>query len=72
VGSLRASTRELARYTLDVIWVQEVRWDKGGREQAGEYDFFYGKKNDNHQLGTGLFVNQRIASDVKRDRKSVV
>jgi hypothetical protein len=29
-GSLRAAARELARYKLDVVGVQEVRWDKGG------------------------------------------
>jgi len=33
--------------------VQEVRWDKGGRVREGDYDFFYGKGNDNHQLETG-------------------
>ena len=28
-GSLKAPARELARYKLDVVGVQEVRWDKG-------------------------------------------
>ena len=48
-GSLKATARELARYKLDVVGVQEVRWDKGGTEREGDYDFFYGKGNDNHQ-----------------------
>jgi len=42
-GSLRAAARELAGYQLDVVGVQEVRWDKGGTVTAGEYDLFYGK-----------------------------
>jgi hypothetical protein len=52
-GSLMAGARELARYKLDLVGVQEVRWDKEGTVKVGEYSFFYGKGNEDHQLGTG-------------------
>jgi hypothetical protein len=41
---------ELAKYKLDLVGVQEVRWDKEGTVTAGEYIFFYGKGQKNHQL----------------------
>ena len=30
-GSLATVTRELARYKLDLVGVQEVRWDRGAQ-----------------------------------------
>jgi len=65
-GSLTAAARELARYKLDLVGVQEVRWDKGGMLRAGDYNFFYAKVNENHQLETGYFVHHRRVSAVKR------
>ena len=62
--SLKAAARELARYKLDVVGVQEVRWDKDGTVRAGDYNFFYGKGNENHQRGTGFFVHRRLVSAV--------
>jgi exonuclease III len=55
VGSLLTVSKELARYKLDLVGVQEVRWEGGGTEPAGEYTFFYGKGTENHELGTVFF-----------------
>jgi hypothetical protein len=58
--------RELASCKLDLVGIQEVRWDKGGTVRAGDYTFFYGKRNESNQLGTGFFVHKRIVSAIKR------
>jgi exonuclease III len=65
-GSLKTVARELGKYMLDLVGVQEVRWDKGGTERVEEYTFFYREGNEDHQLGTGFFMHKRIISAVRR------
>jgi len=43
-GSLMAAARDIARYKLDLVVVQEVRWDKGDTVRAGDYNFFIWKR----------------------------
>jgi exonuclease III len=53
-GTLKSVARELAMFKLDLVGVQEVRWEKDGTERAEDCTFFYGQGNGDHQLGTGL------------------
>jgi exonuclease III len=66
IGSFKTEARELGKYKLDLVGVQEVRWENGGTERAEDYTFFYGQGNGDHQLGTGFFVRKRMVSAVRR------
>jgi exonuclease III len=55
-GSITTAVRELARYKLELMSLQEVRWDKGGTARAGDYTFFfYGKREWKSHIGNRIF-----------------
>jgi hypothetical protein len=41
-GSLKTVVSELTNCNLDLVAVQEVRWDKGSSQSADNSTFFYG------------------------------
>jgi hypothetical protein len=63
-GSLMTMVKEISKYMLDLVGLQ-IRWDKGGIKPADIFALFYGKGNENHELGTGFFVCKIIISAVK-------
>jgi exonuclease III len=42
-GSFKTVARKLGKYKLDLMGVQEVRWEKGVTGRAEDYMFVYGK-----------------------------
>ena len=62
VGSLTVPPRELARYKLDLVGVQEVRWDKGSTVKAGDYNFFCGKETETINWEKDFFTPQNSIS----------
>jgi hypothetical protein len=65
-GSLMTVSRELFTYKLDLLGVQQIRWVGSGTKPVGEYTFFYRMGNENHELGTGFFVDKKIISAVMK------
>jgi hypothetical protein len=43
VGAIKSVVGELEKYKLDLVGVQEVRWEGEGYQTADNYTFFYEK-----------------------------
>jgi hypothetical protein len=54
------------KYRLDIVGVQDVKWDKSGNEQADDYTFLYGNGNEKHLLRTGVVIHKGIISAFRR------
>jgi hypothetical protein len=67
-GSLKTVVREFRTCKLDLVGVQEVRWEKGGTERAEDHTFLYEEGNGDHQLETVFFINKRIMSAFRREQ----
>jgi hypothetical protein len=52
--------RELLRYKLYLVRVQEVRLEGSDTEPVGEYIFFNGKGKEKHELGK-VFASDRMS-----------
>jgi hypothetical protein len=59
-GSFATVSSELARYRLDLVSVQKVRWGKGGTVRAGDSIFSTEKEIINWK--EKFFVNHRRIS----------
>jgi hypothetical protein len=64
--SLKTAAREFGNYKLDLVGVQEVRWEEDGTEWAKDYTCYCGEGNEDHCLGIDLFVHKRSTSAVSR------
>jgi hypothetical protein len=61
--SLTTVARELPRYKLDLLGVQELRWDKGATVIVGDYILFVWKrKRKSSNWNMGFFIPQNSMS----------
>jgi hypothetical protein len=55
--NVRSGTRTAVARELDLVVVQEVRWDKEDTVRAGDYNFFYGKGKRKSSIGDRIFCS---------------
>ena len=55
----RSIKPQIKYYMFDLVWVLEVKWDKGGAEMANDYVLFYTKWNENGQLDLEYIIYER-------------
>ena len=65
-GPITAVAREFARYKLDLLGVQEVRWNERGTVRTGDYFVSIEKEMKIINGQQEFFVHHRIVSAGKR------
>lgn len=63
-GRFPGAVKEVDRYDLDLVAIQETRWKDDGVLSGGNFTFLYGGARE-HTLGTGFLVNKSIIHSVK-------
>jgi exonuclease III len=69
-GSLKTVARELRKYKLDLVGVQEVRWDKGGTERAKDYTPCFKKSFTTSKECIDLFIGHTQCFEVSECSKT--
>ena len=63
-GALQVAVRETEKYELDILAIQEVRWEGQDSIRQGKYTFYYGGAQS-HNFGTGFLIKNSILPAVQ-------
>jgi len=59
-GAAQCLVKEIRKYNLGMVVLQEIRWDDKGTLDLQDMNIFYGECNDRRQFGTGFAVHKSI------------
>lgn len=69
MGRMEEVAREMLRYRLGVLALQEIRWGGEGRIDKERYTFFYGGESKQGENGTGFMIDRRYRERIIEFKK---
>ncbi|KAL4084248.1 hypothetical protein QTP88_028073 [Uroleucon formosanum] len=67
-GSMNCMVREIERYKVKLVALQEIRWSDTGSINTSDTIILYGKCDNQRQLGTGFAVHKSLVPAIKEFR----
>lgn len=65
VGALQATIREVEKYEMNIVALQEMRWPGQGKLKKKNWDIYYSGTNNNaHVFGVGFMVGKTLRDKV--------
>lgn len=68
IGKTEEISREMNRYKVDILALQEIRWKGQGRVDKKTYTIYYSGEMKQGQNGTAFMVNRKVAGNVLQFR----
>jgi exonuclease III len=65
-GKIQDLVAEAEKFAMDVIALQEIRWDDKGSRKFQNYTIFWsdGGQGKGHEFGTGFLVSNKVLGNV--------
>jgi exonuclease III len=64
-GGAQSIIKEIEKYKVEIVALQEIRWDDTGTVNIQETTILYGKCNEQRQFGTGFAVHKSLIPNIR-------
>ncbi|XP_008181820.1 uncharacterized protein LOC103309055 [Acyrthosiphon pisum] len=64
-GAAQNIVKEIEKYKLKIVALQEIRWDDTGTLDIQETTILYGKCNERRQFGTGFAIHKSLVPNIR-------
>ena len=63
-GKLEVVKQEMARVTIDILWISELKWTRMGEFNSDNHYIYYCGQESLRKNGIALIVNKRVQNAV--------